>query len=171
MVAVEQESGEVAGLAIAHRVVLPAVAGIAAHQQGAVAAAGPRASLRVALLMLPLAALLLAWGLFGDASLALYAGRLFLGLGLVCGLDFLIADPGKYRPDEEVAAWMSRDPIVIYRERLIGEGFDVAVLDDIEEAGMAEIDAATAAVRNAPPPHPDTMMTQVWADGGSAWRN
>ena len=25
------------------------------------------------------------------------------------------ADPGKYRPDEEVAAWMARDPIPLYR--------------------------------------------------------
>jgi enolase len=63
----------------------------------AVAAAGPRASLRVALLMLPLAALLLAWGLLQDVPFPLYVGRLFLGLGLVCGLDFLFADRGKYR--------------------------------------------------------------------------
>jgi enolase len=63
----------------------------------AVAAAGPRASLRVARVALPLAALLLAAGLLGDAAEALYAGRMLLGLGLVTGLDFLLADRGKYR--------------------------------------------------------------------------
>jgi enolase len=63
----------------------------------AVAAAGPRASLRVALVALPLAALLLTLGLLQEMSGALYAGRLLLGLGLVTGLDFLLADRGKYR--------------------------------------------------------------------------
>jgi enolase len=63
----------------------------------AVAAAGPRASLRAAAAALPLAALLLGLGLLRDNELALYAGRLLLGLGLVTGLDFLLADRGKYR--------------------------------------------------------------------------
>ena len=63
----------------------------------AVAAAGPRASLHVARVTLPLAAILLVTGLAIDISACLYAGRLLLGLGLVAGLDFLLADPGKYR--------------------------------------------------------------------------
>ncbi len=63
----------------------------------AVAAAGPRASLRVARVALPLALILLTIGLMQDLSPALYIGRLLLGLGLVTGLDFLLADPGKYR--------------------------------------------------------------------------
>jgi hypothetical protein len=63
----------------------------------AVAAAGPRASLLAAAVALPAAAILLAVGLLRDAHLALYAGRLLLGLGLVTGLDFLLADRGKYR--------------------------------------------------------------------------
>jgi len=81
------------------------------------------------------------------------------------------ADPGKYRPDEEVAAWMARDPIVLYRDRLTAAGFDPAILGEIESASTAEIDAATMKVRNAPPPRPETLMTHVWADGGSQWRN
>jgi len=63
----------------------------------AVAAAGPRASGRVAMVALPLALILLTIGLLQDLSPALYIGRLLLGLGLVTGLDFLLADPGKYR--------------------------------------------------------------------------
>jgi len=81
------------------------------------------------------------------------------------------ADPGKYRPDEEVEAWMARDPIVLYRRQLTADGFDPDLLSEIEEAALAEIDTATMEVRNAPPPSPDTMMTQLWADGGSQWRN
>lgn len=63
----------------------------------AVAAAGPRASLRVARVALPIGLILLAVGLLQDVSLVLNLGRLLLGLGVVTGLDFLLADPGKYR--------------------------------------------------------------------------
>ena len=34
------------------------------------------------------------------------------------------ADPGKYRPDDEVAAWKARDPIPAYRARLEAAGVD-----------------------------------------------
>jgi pyruvate dehydrogenase E1 component alpha subunit len=81
------------------------------------------------------------------------------------------ADPGKYRPDEEVAEWMARDPIVLYRRRLEEAGIDPAVLDRIEREADAEIDAATEETRNAPPPDPSTMWTEVWANGGYEWRN
>ncbi|MEW6074129.1 MAG: PEP/pyruvate-binding domain-containing protein [Planctomycetota bacterium] len=63
----------------------------------AVAAAGPRASRSVALVALPPAVLLLAAGLLAAAPPAVYAGRFLLGLGVVGLLDFLLADPGKYR--------------------------------------------------------------------------
>ncbi|MBN1434669.1 hypothetical protein JW921_07910, partial [Candidatus Fermentibacterales bacterium] len=63
----------------------------------AVAAAGPRASRNVATLFLPPAVALLAAGLSADAVWAVYAGRLLLGIGVVTLLDFLLADPGKYR--------------------------------------------------------------------------
>src|SRR3954467_4715558 len=36
------------------------------------------------------------------------------------------ADPGKYRPDDEVAAWKARDPIPTYRARLEAAGVDGA---------------------------------------------
>jgi enolase len=78
----------------------------------AVAAAGPRASLNVARVALPLALILLTIGLLQDLDFVLNLGRLSLGLGVVTLLDFLLADPGKYREfqrrekraDEAVAA-------------------------------------------------------------------
>ena len=63
----------------------------------AVAAAGPRASRNVARLVLPPAVALLAYGLLADAVPAIYMGRLLLGVGIVTLLDFLMADPGKYK--------------------------------------------------------------------------
>jgi pyruvate dehydrogenase E1 component alpha subunit len=81
------------------------------------------------------------------------------------------ADPGKYRPDEEVEEWLKRDPIRIYRERLEGMGVPGDELDTIETAALAEVDDATEVSRKAPPPDPSILMTDVWADGGSTWRN
>jgi pyruvate dehydrogenase E1 component alpha subunit len=81
------------------------------------------------------------------------------------------ADPGKYRPDEEVAAWMERDPIILYRTRLEGLGIDPAELDRIETAAAAEVDEATEVSKAAATPDPVTLTTNLWADGGSGWRN
>jgi pyruvate dehydrogenase E1 component alpha subunit len=81
------------------------------------------------------------------------------------------ADPGKYRPDEEVAAWLSRDPIPAYRDRLVAAGVPEATLAAIEREAQQAVERATEEARAAPPPDPRTVDTQLWADGGSAWRN
>ena len=81
------------------------------------------------------------------------------------------ADPGKYRPDEEVEMWLKRDPVDIYRGRLLDMDVSPESLDEIEAKALAEVDAATEASRNAPPPDPAVLLTDVWADGGSSWRN
>jgi TPP-dependent pyruvate/acetoin dehydrogenase alpha subunit len=81
------------------------------------------------------------------------------------------ADPGKYRPDDEVADWMTRDPISIYRSRLESLGVATADLDAIETAAAAEIDEVTDLCKATPPPDPEILLTDVWADGGSSWRN
>ncbi len=81
------------------------------------------------------------------------------------------ADPGKYRPDEEVAAWKARDPIPAYRSFLVAAGVDETTLDAIDDEVRADVAAAEAEARAAPEPSPDVLETQVWADGGSAWRN
>ena len=36
------------------------------------------------------------------------------------------ADPGKYRPDDELQAWLAKDPVPTYRARLEAAGVDVA---------------------------------------------
>src|SRR3954465_8009347 len=81
------------------------------------------------------------------------------------------ADPGKYRPDDEVAAWKARDPIPTYRARLEGAGGDGATIDGIEAETHDAVAAAEAEARSAPEPAPEVLMTQLWADGGSSWRN
>ncbi len=81
------------------------------------------------------------------------------------------ADPGTYRPKEEIAEWLSRDPIPMYRERLLAAGIDGAALDAIEKEAAARVAEAEAVARSAPDPDPSTLETQLWSDGGSSWRN
>ena len=61
------------------------------------------------------------------------------------------ADPAHYRPQAEVAAWLERDPLPMYRKRLLAAGITVEVLERIEAAAQSEIDAATEAAENRPP--------------------
>ncbi len=62
-----------------------------------VAAAGPAISRKMALVVLPLAVILLLIGLIQHHDLMIYIGRLCLGIGAVGLLDFLLADPGKLK--------------------------------------------------------------------------
>jgi pyruvate dehydrogenase E1 component alpha subunit len=80
------------------------------------------------------------------------------------------ADPGKYRPDEEVAAWRERDPIPAFRARLQARGIDPAAITRIEAEATEKVEQATKAAIDGPLPSPEILETQVWADGGSAWR-
>jgi len=81
------------------------------------------------------------------------------------------ADPGKYRPDDEVAAWKARDPIPAHRARLEADGVAAADLDRIDAETADAVAAAEAEARAAPEPAAEVLETQVWTDGGSAWRN
>jgi pyruvate dehydrogenase E1 component alpha subunit len=80
-------------------------------------------------------------------------------------------DLGKYRPDAELQSWLARDPIPAYRSRLIAIGVAEPVLTAIESHAQTLVDEAEQAVRLAPPPDAETLLRDVWADGGSAWRN
>ena len=81
------------------------------------------------------------------------------------------ADPGKYRPEGELDRWLERDPIKIYRERLLGLGIVEATLTDMEAEAMRQVDAATQTAKDSPAPSVDDIDKNVWANGGSAWRN
>ena len=80
------------------------------------------------------------------------------------------ADPATYRPPAEVEAWMARDPIVTYRRRLLEQGADETALDAIEATVLAAVEAAIDEARAMPEPAADTLGTNVWSDGGAAWR-
>src|SRR5229473_115212 len=81
------------------------------------------------------------------------------------------ADPAKYRPPGELDAWLERDPIALYRKRLLELGFAETSLRSIENAVQHAVDEATEAAKASPPSPLDVIETDVWADGGSSWRN
>jgi pyruvate dehydrogenase E1 component alpha subunit len=81
------------------------------------------------------------------------------------------ADPGTYRPDEEVKAWLARDPIPAHRGLLLKAGVPEEDLARIEAEVKAAVADAEAAARAAPEPDPASATTQVWADGGASWRS
>ena len=81
------------------------------------------------------------------------------------------ADPGKYRPAEEVREWLARDPLPAYRQVLIARGVDEATLDAIDKNARDAVDRATEEAKAGPEPRLELAETNVWADGGHAWRN
>jgi TPP-dependent pyruvate/acetoin dehydrogenase alpha subunit len=81
------------------------------------------------------------------------------------------ADPGKYRPAEEVGAWAERDPIPHYRARLLTLGVAEETLEALDEDVAESIDSATHVAMGGEEPGVEDLLTQVYADGGSAWRN
>jgi pyruvate dehydrogenase E1 component alpha subunit len=81
------------------------------------------------------------------------------------------ADPGAYRPPDEVEQWMERDPVTTYRQRLLDQGIAAGVLDDIDAEVRAAVEQATAEAMAGAPPGLDLVERDVWSDGGASWRS
>jgi TPP-dependent pyruvate/acetoin dehydrogenase alpha subunit len=81
------------------------------------------------------------------------------------------ADPAKYRPEGELEKWKQRDPINIYRERLKQFGITEDVIAKIDADVKRVVDEATETCKAAPNPPMEILTTDVYADGGFAWRN
>ena len=81
------------------------------------------------------------------------------------------ADPATYRPKGELEKWLKKDPIKLYRGRLEEFGTSDDVISNIEKEVMSEVDEATEIAKQSPVPSESSLLTQVWADGGSEWRN
>jgi TPP-dependent pyruvate/acetoin dehydrogenase alpha subunit len=80
------------------------------------------------------------------------------------------ADPGKYRPEEEVQAWLEKDPIKRARERLIESGVDAATLGAIDAEASRAVDVAVEEALESPQPDLSLVGADVFSDGGAEWR-
>ncbi len=67
--------------------------------------------------------------------------------------------------------WKARDPVKLYRERLKQFGVSEDTILRIDTEVKREVDEATELCKAAPPPALDILTTDVYADGGFAWRN
>ena len=73
-------------------------------------------------------------------------------------------EPDTYRPPEEVRAWLEREPIAPYRQRLIEDGvLSESIAIEIEAQVVAELDAAVDFARQSPWPEPETALQDLWA--------
>ena len=85
-------------------------------------------------------------------------------------------DKSPYRSAEEEAEGRMRDPLLMARARLVGEGLvgegltDAVDLDRIDAEAGAEMDAALAFAVEALPPQERTMFEDVFAPGTPAPR-
>ena len=81
------------------------------------------------------------------------------------------ADPAKYRPAGELEKWLEKDPIKIYRKRLLEFGVKEDEIAAIEAESKRVVDEATEACKASPSAPLELLTTDVYADGGWAWRN
>ncbi|KMS76194.1 acetoin:2,6-dichlorophenolindophenol oxidoreductase subunit alpha [Streptomyces viridochromogenes] len=80
------------------------------------------------------------------------------------------ADPATYRPAEEVERWLKHDPLDLARGRLVEMGVPEAVVAEADERATSLVQKAVEAAKAGPEPDPREALTDVWADGGAAWR-
>jgi TPP-dependent pyruvate/acetoin dehydrogenase alpha subunit len=79
-------------------------------------------------------------------------------------------DPGAYRPAAEVEEWLRRDPLTLARAQLTALEVPAEEMAEADERAERAVAEAVAAAKAAPGPDPGDALTDVWADGGSAWR-
>ncbi len=80
------------------------------------------------------------------------------------------ADPAKYRPADEVAHWLQRDPLDVARGRLTELGVSESDVGLADERAAQWSSRPLPMPRRPPTPTPTEALTDVWADGGAAWR-
>lgn len=74
-------------------------------------------------------------------------------------------DPQVYRSTDEIKAWKKRDPILLFKQRLIESGlFDDGLLEEIQGEVITLLDEAVAFAADAPKPQPEDALAGVYAD-------
>jgi acetoin:2,6-dichlorophenolindophenol oxidoreductase subunit alpha len=79
-------------------------------------------------------------------------------------------DPASYRPAGELEQWLDRDPLDVARRRLADLGVPESELDAVAARAARTVAEAVAEAKAASPADPAEALTDVWADGGFAWR-
>jgi pyruvate dehydrogenase E1 component alpha subunit len=78
------------------------------------------------------------------------------------------SDLCEYRPEGELEAWLTRDPLVVMRERLTAEGaWDCASEEALQADVETQLAAAVEVARQGPDPDPDTVTQGLLTCGKS----
>lgn len=73
-------------------------------------------------------------------------------------------DAELYRPEGEVSRLREDDPIPRFRQYLLDNGFDAAVLDELDKAARGNVEEAFAFARESPYPEPEEALQHVFVD-------
>jgi pyruvate dehydrogenase E1 component alpha subunit len=65
---------------------------------------------------------------------------------------------------------MARDPLIVARQQLLDSGASGDEVDAAAARAAQVVAAASRAAQDAPAADPAEAFTDVWADGGAAWR-
>lgn len=72
-------------------------------------------------------------------------------------------DPSTYRDAAEEKLWTARDPLALFRERLISSGTEQKALAELDEAVLAEIEDAVSFAEASPAASLHTVFDDVFA--------
>lgn len=73
------------------------------------------------------------------------------------------ADTAPYRPPGELEEWQKRDPIDMYRAKLIADGtLDATTAEEVERAAKQRVSDAVDEALDAPTPDTQDMFKNVW---------
>ncbi len=75
------------------------------------------------------------------------------------------SDPQNYRTKEEVESWKKRDPLVLFRDRLLRDGICSAEeLDALDGQALRDVAAAVEYAESSPEPRTDEVLRDVLAE-------
>ncbi len=86
-------------------------------------------------------------------------GPIFLECKTYRHFGHYVGEDTKYRSQQEVDAWLKRDPIKLFKERLLDQGIlDAAAIDRMEREVKEEIEEARRFATDSPLPEPDEVL-------------
>ncbi|KYK36046.1 MAG: pyruvate dehydrogenase (acetyl-transferring) E1 component subunit alpha [Theionarchaea archaeon DG-70-1] len=71
-------------------------------------------------------------------------------------------DPAKYRPEPEVEEWMAKDPLILFKVKLLDKGVPEEFFQKVEGDVKREIEEAVEFAQNSPLPAPEEALDDVW---------
>ena len=73
-------------------------------------------------------------------------------------------DAGAYRPKEEIEKWLKKDPIKLYKEKLLEmKALTEKRAEEIDKKTLAEIEEAVKFARESPFPEPEEALENVYS--------